>query len=224
MQTPNNFCNLTKNSYFLIFIPKNGLYTICFLVFLFLSGCNKKNYTNLHIPAQGKPLQSENKKGEARLILPVIINQQEIDRVALEYATYKANVQKVVSKARALIGTRYQHGGLSPQGIDCSGLVYVCLIDLNNRIGRIPEDQSRQGMTIAKDRLQAGDLVFFGASKGSLTITHVGIVTEIVSPQKVLFVHASGKRGVVEDNFFHYHWQEVFVQAVRPNYYGQTYH
>jgi len=197
-----------------------------FLFFTFIlsaSSCTKKNYAYLRIPAQPTLITHElNKEKEAPLTLPIQINQAEIDRIANQYAFYKANIQKVVAKVRSFIGTKYLRGGISTQGVDCSGLVYACLASINIPMGRTPEEQAHQGKIVEKESLQVGDLVFFKANKESFHIAHVGIVTEIIHPQKVLFVHASTTRGVVEDNFYHYHWQSVFIQAVRPDYYKEN--
>lgn len=199
------------------------IFLLSTFMLIVLSSCGKKNYAHLYLPAQPQSTLTEVSKEKAPLLaLPIQINNAEIDRIANEYAIYKANIRKVVEKARSFISTKYLRGGISAQGIDCSGLVYACLETINIKTGRTPEDQANQGKIIEKEELQVGDLVFFGASKESFHITHVGIVTEVIHPKKVLFVHASATRGVVEDNFYHYHWQNVFIQAVRPNYYTEN--
>ena len=63
--------------------------------------------------------------------------------------------------------------------------------------------------------LQPGDLVFFGASPGSSTITHVGMVTE-ASPESVQFIHASSSLGVVENGLETDYYLSRFIKAVRP--------
>ncbi len=190
------------------------------MLFLCLSfACSQKNYTSLYVSAKEDKVQNIAKKASEIPDIPLDINQEMIAKVASDYATYKLNVQKTVKNARSFVGTTYRHGGLNYKGIDCSGLVHVCLLEINTKIARMPDDQAKQGIPVEKQDLKAGDLVFFGANKNSKIITHVGIITEILHHAKVLFVHASGKRGVVEDNFYHYHWQDVFIQAVRPNYF-----
>lgn len=202
--------------FFIRYVQKILFFGLIFLAF----ACSKKNYTHLKIPAQQTASKAKESKAISIPEIPLPIDQDAISKIAAEYAIYKANVQKVVKNARSYLGTSYKFGGLNYKGIDCSGLVHVCLLEINKNTARMPDEQLKQGVTVDKKALQAGDLVFFGASKNSTVITHVGIVTEVIHSQKVLFVHASGKRGVVEDNFFHYHWQEVFISANRPNYYG----
>jgi cell wall-associated NlpC family hydrolase len=74
-----------------------------------------------------------------------------------------------IATARKFLETPYYWGGRSGFGLDCSGLVQVCLA----RAGiAVPRDSDVQENTIGKpvDKAQAGDIVFF---KG-----HVGFMAD----------------------------------------------
>jgi hypothetical protein len=58
-------------------------------------------------------------------------------------------------------------------------------------------------------------LVFFGASPGSRTITHVGLVT-VVNEEGVDFIHSSTSLGVVENSLESDYYLSRFIRAVRP--------
>ena len=56
---------------------------------------------------------------------------------------------------------RYDYGGLSKEGVDCSGFVYLTyLSNFGIELPRTAAQQSREGRPIAPRQLQAGDLVF----------------------------------------------------------------
>ena len=88
----------------------------------------------------------------------------------------------IVATARLFQGFPYLWGGLSPKGMDCSGLVKLSYF-LNGII--LLRDASQQigtgGVLDAGDivgNLQAGDLVFFGRSATDTrgrSVSHVGI-------------------------------------------------
>jgi len=73
-----------------------------------------------------------------------------------------------VATARRFLETPYFWGGRSGFGIDCSGLVQVCLARAGLSVPRDTEEQVKLGRE--HDRTRTGDLVFF---KG-----HVGIMTD----------------------------------------------
>ncbi len=99
---------------------------------------------------------------------------------------------QLVRDAKKFLGTKYQLGGTTTKGIDCSGLVKVCLarqgIDMTHRSSL----QALEGRYVAHTELETGDLVYFRDSKDSRYLSHVGIY---VGNGK--FIHASQSAGGV---------------------------
>jgi cell wall-associated NlpC family hydrolase len=78
-------------------------------------------------------------------------------------------------QALSSLGIDYQYGGQSPTtGFDCSGLVaHVFLEAFGRRLPRSTAGQSRTGFPVAREQLEAGDLVFFNTL--NRPFSHVGI-------------------------------------------------
>jgi len=105
-------------------------------------------------------------------------------------------------------GVRYQRGGLSQRGIDCSGFVHLTFKSkLGMHLPRTTIMQSMAGREIGKNDLRAGDLIFFKTGSAS---KHVGIYLE-----KNKFLHASEKKGVTISRLDHVYWQSNYWKAVR---------
>ena len=88
-------------------------------------------------------------------------------------------------------GTKYQLGGLSKRGIDCSGLVYLIYRDIYGK--EVPRMTSQQVEIIKRkyeNQLKEGDLVFFDFD--GKKFSHVGVYL-----QNGYYVHASTRRGVM---------------------------
>lgn len=84
-----------------------------------------------------------------------------------------ADIQKVISAAKSVIGTPYKWGGTSPGGFDCSGFIYYAF----NKGGKSMSRTSAEGYysrSYYVNNPQPGDLVFFENTykKG---ISHLGI-------------------------------------------------
>jgi gamma-D-glutamyl-L-lysine dipeptidyl-peptidase len=72
-----------------------------------------------------------------------------------------------VEHARTLLGTRYEWGGMTAAGIDCSGLVHMAFRACGTLVPRDADQQEEAGERLAEDDLCVGDLVTYGAAGGA---------------------------------------------------------
>ncbi len=107
-------------------------------------------------------------------------------------------------------GVRYKLGGLSKNGIDCSGFVHVVYKSgLGINLPRTTNLQLKSGKKINKNELKAGDLVFFKI-KNSLSSNHVGIYLEDKK-----FIHVSSIKGVTISRLDNTYWISRYWQSIR---------
>jgi cell wall-associated NlpC family hydrolase len=77
---------------------------------------------------------------------------------------------------QAFAGTPYQWGGVTPWGVDCSGLVQTTFLARGVQLPRDAALQAEEGQAIEPARQRVGDLLFF-AERGN-HISHVAIAGE----------------------------------------------
>ena len=116
--------------------------------------------------------------------------------------------QKLNTQFRQWRGVRYQIGGLSTHGIDCSGFMYVTFKSkLGVVLPRSTERQADVGSSVERNELRAGDLVFF---KTGLSVRHVGVYLD-----HGRFLHASTSRGVMISELDDAYWKPRYWKAKR---------
>jgi cell wall-associated NlpC family hydrolase len=115
----------------------------------------------------------------------------EINRLMGDRHKLKANVQnKLVQMVLSFMATPYKIGGIDHSGIDCSGLTMVVFDSVfNYELPHSSREQAQLGISVGRDELKVGDLVFFKTI--GHRISHVGIYFG-----DNLFVHASVEQGV----------------------------
>ena len=120
--------------------------------------------------------------------------------------------QQLLAYARYFKGGKYLWGGTTPEGFDCSGYVQYLYGKHHIQLPRTAYAQSKQGVTIDKDHLKKGDLLFFltDPSRG-IPVTHVGIY--LGNGQ---FIHAaSKKKGIIISPIDQGYYARKFVTARR---------
>lgn len=123
-------------------------------------------------------------------------------------------IDGILSEAETYIGTPYRYGGLTRNGIDCSGFVLsVFGIAAGVNLPRVASEQSHEGEKIDKESLQKGDLIFFSHGRGR--ISHVGIVYEVTPEGEVKFIHSATSRGVMISSLNDAYWSPKFRFAKR---------
>ena len=117
---------------------------------------------------------------------------------------------QIVAYAEEYLGTPYVLGGNGPNQFDCSGFTKYVYSHFGYTLNRTATDQLQNGVSVSKDELQPGDLVFF-KYRTSKPVSHVGIY--IGNGE---FIHASTNRYVVQiDQMESGHYANVYVYARR---------
>lgn len=105
-------------------------------------------------------------------------------------------------------GTKYQLGGDSKEGIDCSGLTRRIYREVYGiELPRRTYEQMKIGSRIERQNLKLGDIVYFKPEgTGSHTAVYLG---------KTLFINASTAKGVVISTLENTYWNKYFEFGIR---------
>lgn len=105
----------------------------------------------------------------------------QTDSSETQTLTYTAHEDALVLRhsllalAREQLGEPYIYGSQGPYGFDCSGLTSYLYIQHDISIHRTASTQLQDGVVVAKEGLQVGDLIFFRERWESYPASHVGI-------------------------------------------------
>lgn len=93
-------------------------------------------------------------------------------------------------------GAPYLWGGITPGGVDCSGLVHTTWLARGIALPRDAARQATVGHPVAAEEMRAGDLLFFHGDHGD-GITHVAIA----GPDATMIHARLGAGGVVTESW-----------------------
>lgn len=114
----------------------------------------------------------------------------------------ETQAEDFIATAKKFKGVKYMWGGVSANGLDCSGLTYICARINGVNLPRDSKDQFKVGKKVEKSEIQPGDLVFFSTNEDLKDISHVGIYMGNNE-----FIHAAKGKGHVlissiEDSYY----------------------
>lgn len=125
-------------------------------------------------------------------------------------ALFSVTGDDILDTAEKYMGTPYCMGATGPTRFDCSGFTSYVYKKMNIKLNRTSRDQYTQGISVDKDEVRPGDLVFFGSRRSGRGVGHVGIVYSIEDDGSFKFVHASCKHGVT-------------ISSINDKYYSRMY-
>jgi gamma-D-glutamyl-L-lysine dipeptidyl-peptidase len=101
----------------------------------------------------------------------------------------------IIAQAKRFLGVRYQWGGLSSWGFDCSGLIWDVYRAHGLTIPRDADPQMHHGTPVSRDALRPGDLLFFGSPGYADHVTiYLGGDRQIEAPDSAHRVRISAVR------------------------------
>jgi lipoprotein Spr/probable lipoprotein NlpC len=105
-------------------------------------------------------------------------------------------------------GVPYRYGGLTKQGVDCSGFTHVTFAEqFGINLPRTTGSQALKGVVVEQSELLPGDLVFFNTGYKQ---RHLGVY---VGDKQ--FIHASSSRGVMMSRLDNPYWQDAYWHSRR---------
>lgn len=122
-------------------------------------------------------------------------------------------VKQLINTASDNLGANYKAGGTTPEGYDCSGLMYATFKKFDIILPRSSVDMAKIGKVLNPNEIQKGDLIFF-KTNGRNVINHVGMVIE-VTPDEIKFIHSSTQKGVIVSSTKEPYYEKSFTQANR---------
>lgn len=123
--------------------------------------------------------------------LNLFVKKSGIKPISTTMKITQLSADSMITEAKTFLGTPYLWGGMSHLGIDCSGFMRIIMKRFGAYFPRDTRDQILfgQSKTIARDKIQKGDLLFFDR--------HVALATG-----KHTFIHSSiGGNGVRINSF-----------------------
>lgn len=153
------------------------------------------------------------KSASKKIIKKSRLNENNDDDYVLSDENTSYLVRQLINSASDNLGANYRAGGITPDGFDCSGLMYSTFKKFDIVLPRSSVDMAKIGKVLSPNEIQKGDLIFF-KTNGKNVINHVGMVIE-VTHDEIKFIHSSTQKGVIVSSTKEPYYEKTFTQANR---------
>lgn len=145
------------------------------------------------------------------LAAPLATSHAQVVTPESRVDAFLSRAQDLVLSAMGFMGIPYKWGGAAPDtGFDCSGFVQFVFKQATGLIlPRSSFDQVRHGVSVAREELEPGDLVFFNTLRAPFS--HVGIY---IGENRFIHAPSRGKSVEIVDITSAY-WQKRYNGARR---------
>ena len=137
----------------------------------------------------------------------IINTEEDNDLILTPQQNYLAS--QLINNAMEFIGIRYQTGGTSLSGMDCSGMITAVFNIFDIKLPRTSMAMSKVGEQVNTENAKKGDLIFFRTHGG--VINHVGMVIDVINDE-VKFIHSSVSKGVIVSSTNESYYKRAFAQ------------
>jgi murein DD-endopeptidase len=124
--------------------------------------------------------------------------------------TSHSRADRAAAVALQQIGTPYRFGGSTPQGFDCSGLIYYSYSKAGKNVPRTTGSLWSGIQPVSKNHMQVGDVLFFRIAG---KMSHVGMY---IGDNQFVHAPSSGKIvtvGSLQSDFY----RKALIRAGRPD-------
>ena len=143
-----------------------------------------------------------------------IVTKKEQPKIYSAESKSTSKASKIVSYANTFEGVRYEYGGTTKKGMDCSGLIFTAFKNENILLPRVSRDMAKRGKRLKLNAVKKGDLLFFRTNKRQARINHVGLVINTTN-NKIEFIHSTTSKGVITSLLSESYWNKAFIEARR---------
>lgn len=168
---------------------------------------SKKSTSNAHREAHKAQLANHKSRLDNSVITEIIKEDVKSRENSVSGLSSESNklITDLLAEAHRHIGKRYVHGAKGPNQFDCSGFSSYVYKQFGYNISPASRLQYNDGVSVARNDLRKGDLVFFTSRNSGRNVGHVGIVVSANNETgDFSFIHAS-LRGVKVSNFEGYY-------------------
>ena len=129
------------------------------------------------------------------------------------FKSAEEEIDSLIALSEQYLGLKYRYGSNEPVGFDCSGFTGYIFSQFGYKLERSSSDQYKDGVSVSREEMKRGDLVFFQEKNrdGTYRINHVGIIVSVdTTNQTFRFIHSCYRGVLIDDSTMEYYLKRFY--------------